>query len=161
MLHAKTRKRGIVERLSKLGLSVSYDRVLSVSTSIGNSVTERFTEEEVVCPPKLRLNLFTTAAVDNIDHNPSSTTAKGAFHGTGISLFQHPSSHYQGQDRSVTLIDGSSKDKKLNLLPEEYANVPPMCLPKKDPVIPLAGSIVSMTECSKIPFALEEEHRYV
>ena len=39
--------------------------------------------EQVVCPPTLRSNVFTTAAVDNIDHNPSATTAKNSFHGTG------------------------------------------------------------------------------
>ena len=34
--------------------------------------------------------LFTTAVIDNIDHNPSSTTATDALHGKGISLSQHP-----------------------------------------------------------------------
>ena len=29
------------------------------------------------------------AVVDNIDHDPSSTTATGSFHGTSISLIQH------------------------------------------------------------------------
>ena len=38
--------------------------------------------KDVVCPPKLRQGLFTTGAVDNIDHNPSSATAKDSFHGT-------------------------------------------------------------------------------
>ena len=32
---------------------------------------------------------FTTAEIGNIVHNPSSTSAEGLFHGTGISLFQH------------------------------------------------------------------------
>eukprot|EP00795_Rhopilema_esculentum_P003929 gene3929-15255_t len=34
--------------------------------------------------------MFTSAAIDNIDHNPSSSTALSAFHGTSISIFQHP-----------------------------------------------------------------------
>ena len=43
----------------------------------------------MVCPPKMRGDVFTPAAVDNIDHNPSSTTSKEeSFRGTGISLFQ-------------------------------------------------------------------------
>ena len=45
----------------------------------------------IVYHPHLKGQLFTTAAVDNIHYNPSSTTASGSFHGTGISLFQHPS----------------------------------------------------------------------
>ena len=30
------------------------------------------------------------AAIDNIDHNPSSSTAQASFHGTSISIFQYP-----------------------------------------------------------------------
>ena len=70
--------------LYDLGLSVSYDRVLSISTDLGKGVSRRFEEEKVVCPTNLRKKLFTTAAIANIDHNPSSTTASDSFHGTGI-----------------------------------------------------------------------------
>ncbi|CAH3023090.1 unnamed protein product [Porites evermanni] len=87
MTHTETRKRTLVDKLYSLGLSISYDRVLELSTDFGNSVCARFESEGVVCPPKLNKGVFTTAAMDNIDHNPSSTTAQGAFHGTGISLF--------------------------------------------------------------------------
>ena len=50
------------------------------------------------------MHLFTTAAVDNIDHNPTSRTAQDSFHGTGISLFQHPSAENPG-----TIAVSSSK----------------------------------------------------
>ncbi|KAG0700044.1 hypothetical protein GWK47_025700 [Chionoecetes opilio] len=46
---------------------------------MGNSVCQLYRIEQVVCPPTLRSNVFTTAAVDNIDHNPSATTAKNSF----------------------------------------------------------------------------------
>ncbi|KAJ8407186.1 hypothetical protein AAFF_G00288620 [Aldrovandia affinis] len=91
MLHAHTRKNELVDRLSHLGLSISYDRVLQLSAQMGNSVCQQFHRERVVCPPKMRGQVFTTAAVDNIDHNPSATTSKDSFHGTAISLIQHPS----------------------------------------------------------------------
>ena len=39
-------------------------------------------------PSQVRHGIFTVGALDNLDHNPSSTTANDAFHGTGISLFQ-------------------------------------------------------------------------
>ena len=35
---------------------------------------------------QLRRGLFTAGALDNLDHNSSSTTAKDSFHGTGISF---------------------------------------------------------------------------
>ena len=40
----------------------------------------------MVCPPKKRGDVFTTAAVDNTDHNCSSTTSTVSFYGTGNSL---------------------------------------------------------------------------
>ena len=69
-----------------LGLCVSYDRLLRLKSDIANGVWQRFRVEDVVCPPKLHHGLFTTGAVDIIDYNPSSATAKDSFHGTGISL---------------------------------------------------------------------------
>ena len=41
----------------------------------------------IVVPAWLRRGLLTVGALDNLDYNPSSTTALGSFHGTGISLF--------------------------------------------------------------------------
>ena len=54
---------------------------------------------QFVCPPNLLRGLFTAGAINNIDYNTSSTTATGSFHGTGISLFQHPNEHSGGVDR--------------------------------------------------------------
>ena len=53
LLHAKTRKRGIIDKLYDLGLCVSYDRILAISTAMGNSMSARFEDENVVSPPKL------------------------------------------------------------------------------------------------------------
>ena len=99
MLHAKTRKRDLIDKQYGLGLSVSCDRVLALSTEMGNKACAQFESDGVVCPIRLRKAVFTTAAVDNIDHNPSSTTAHRSFHGTGISLFQHPTPRSPGEER--------------------------------------------------------------
>ena len=40
-------------------------------------------------PIGLADSVFTTAAIDNVDHNASSSTSENHFHGTSISLFQH------------------------------------------------------------------------
>ena len=98
MLHAHTRKRELVDKMAHLGLNVSYDRIIQLSTHMGNQVCQQFHREQVVCPPQLRSHVFTTAAVDNIDHNPSSTTARDSFHGTAISLIRHPSFVGEGTD---------------------------------------------------------------
>ena len=120
-----------------LGLSVSYDRVLAVSTDLGNAVCRRYQEDRVVYPPNLRLQLFTTAAVDNIDHNPSSTTANDSFHGTSISLFQHVTTNEPGISRERTpLTKTAAGTKKVIALPESYTQVPPASLPNKNIPVP-------------------------
>lgn len=128
VIHAETRKKGLVDKLYRLGLSISYDRVMQISADLGNSVCHRFEEEGVVCPPKLKKSLFTTGCVDNIDHNTSSRTSKDSFHGTAISLTQHPSIDAMGIDRSTNPIlinREGAKMKTLSCLPESYAEVQP------------------------------------
>ena len=53
----------------------------------------------VVCPSVLQKTIFTTAALGNIDHNPSALTTTTSFHCTIMSNFQHPTSQNQGQLR--------------------------------------------------------------
>ena len=100
MLHARSRSKELIDRLNHLGLSIFYDRVIRLFAHRASSVCEQYHREQVVCPPKLVGAVFTTAAVDNIDHNPSSTTSKESFHGTGISLLQHPTVGGEGTDRN-------------------------------------------------------------
>jgi len=149
LLHAKTRKRGLVERMHELGLSISYDRVLQLSTDIGNSVCDQFEKDQLVCPPKLRGGLFTTGAFDNIDHNPSSTTATGSLHGTGISLFQHTSADFAGHERDTIVINPNNvnRRKTMSPLPDAYTTVAPVVLREKEPAVPeLPGPFISESE---------------
>lgn len=84
VIHSESRNRYLVDKLYSLGLSISYGRVMNISTIMGNSVCEMFQNDGVVCPAKLRCNVFTTSAVDYIDDNPSSNTATGSLHGTAF-----------------------------------------------------------------------------
>ena len=78
MIHTKIQKRELVDNLYELGLSISYDHVLEISAKLGNKICHWCMMEKAICPPKLRCELFTSAAVDNIiDHNPSSISAHG------------------------------------------------------------------------------------
>ena len=83
-VHTQTRSEKLITELHELGLSVSYNRVLQLENQIAFTVCEDFRKKGVVCPIQLCKGLFTVGALDNIDHNPSSTTAKDSFHGTGI-----------------------------------------------------------------------------
>ena len=117
----------LIDKLYDIGISIFYDRVLSISTELGNKVIDQFNYDKVVCPPSLKVGAFTKAAINNTDHNPSSNTAASSFHGTAISLFQHLSLG-KGDERG--LPDFQIKQKKLKKLPSYYTDIKPATLNK-------------------------------
>ena len=102
---AKTRKRQIIEMLHENGLSISYDRVLEISAQLGEAVVAQYVEDGVICPPVLRKNLFTTGAVDNIDHNPTATEAETSLQSTSVSIFQQRNIGNPGDEREPLKLD--------------------------------------------------------
>ena len=156
MPHAQTRKRELVDRLFNLGLSISYDRVLRLSAEMGNSECQHFHMEQVVCPPIMQGSEFTTAAVDNIDHNPSATTAKDSLHGTGISLVQHPTFADEGVDRGIVIIGGNTGSKTVHQLPHLYTDVPPVTSSVKQSAVPTTD----MTSLKRNDFTKHSEKEY-
>lgn len=144
-IHAHTRKKELVDSMYTLGLSVSYSRVLEISSELARKACLQFEKDGAVCPMKLRFGLFTTAAVDNLDHNPSSTTAKDSFHGTAISLFQHPTESNTGEERTCTDAEPvASQALTVPDLPKFYSDVPPFAL--KLPVQPPSHENVHDTD---------------
>jgi hypothetical protein len=117
-LYAKTRKRQLIDALFQHGICISNDRVLEISTQLGESVLSQFMEDGVVCPAILQKGLFTTSAVDNIDHNPSATTATISCHGTGISVFQHPVSSTFSDSRTFEF-----KGQKLSAVSPKHTQM--------------------------------------
>lgn len=134
LLHGQTRKRELVDRFFHLGVSISYDRVLSISSSMAAEVAAQYQKDGAVCPFNLRRHLFTTAAIDNIDHNPSSTTSRQSFHGTGISMFQNRENESDGTKRDRHPVE-HMPSLSICSLPEYYTNVTAVSLHTKEPVI--------------------------
>lgn len=161
-VHAVTRKRELVDTLFHLGMCVSYDRLLQVSSDIANGVCQRFRLEDVVCPPKMYNGLFTTGAVDNIDHNPSSATAKDSFHGTGISLMQHRSHNNPGVDRGVLVINQSTPStRSVAHLPASYTTVPPAALKTKQFTAPAVQGPVKLSDLKTATTAADDEYKWL
>ena len=133
----KTQKRELVDTMYQLGLSISYSRVLDISSELGNKICHHYHALNVVCPPELKCGLFTTAAVDNIDHNPSFTSAHDAFHGTAQSLFQlHPNKDNTGVPQRVVTLSETTTKGPIACLPNTYTSIPPVSLIKQDPPVP-------------------------
>lgn len=136
-VHAKTRRKDLADTLFQLGLSISYDRVMDMTTALGNHMSGLYHREQVVCPTTLREGLFTTAAVDNINHNPSCTSSTGSFHGTGISLFQHLISQNKGIYCGVGCdLDSSPLSRRISNLPTSFTTIQPTYLRNKETTIP-------------------------
>lgn len=133
-IHSLTRSKTLINKLYQLGLSISYDRVMEIEEWLATSVSERFREDGCVAPACLRKNIFTVAALDNLDHNPSSTTSVSSFHGTGISIFQFPKENKAGDCRPPITIPPSRAEK--HSLPEGYSVVPPVALVSSSVLVP-------------------------
>ena len=93
----------------------------------------------MVSPSHLRKNLFTVGTLDNIDHNLSSTTAQRSFHGTGISIFQFPTTSNSGIYRGPGVISSNSDSLKYSL-PESYTNVPAVTCTVSELLVPKVRS---------------------
>ena len=98
-----------------------------------------FKSDGVVFPTKFQHGLFTTGNLDNIDHDPTSSSAHTAFHGTAIALTQHCSEVNGGiVERSEghrLFCEGQNSTKnKLKPLPEIYTRVQPAAFPNVNPL---------------------------
>ena len=66
------------------------------------------------------------------------SSSHDSFHGTVVSLVQHPTTEKPGTDRATDVFDPSksSTSKKIASLPSYYSEVPPLTLPSSDIVVP-------------------------
>ena len=82
--------------------------MIEIKNALASASCKKFEEQKLVCPVNLQRGLFTVGALDNIDHKPSATTAKGSFHGTGISIFQFPTLSNPGISQEPLVIEPNS-----------------------------------------------------
>ena len=98
--------------------------MIEIEKDAAYSLCAQSQANDIVCPSHLRNGLFIVGAMDNIDHDPSSTTAQSSFRGTGISLTQFPSADDMG-----TAIEpvATVATERLDL-PHSYTIVPAVAL---------------------------------
>lgn len=133
-LHSLTRSKNLIIKLYQMGLCVSYDRIMEIEEWLAISVSKRFKEDGCVTPVCMKKGLFCVGGLDNLDHNPTSTTAASSFHGTAISIFQFPMDNDDGEHRPPLVIPPTDNEK--HHLPEAYTTVPPVALDKSTVSVP-------------------------
>lgn len=124
-IYLATRKKNLVEKLHKLGLCLSYQRVTQILTNVANAICGVYLRDKAVYPINLSKGHFVTTSVDNIDHNSSSTTSVRSFHGTAISVNIHPDENGPLQFEELPIFS-AAKERKMKQLPSEYTYVEPI-----------------------------------
>ena len=119
----KNRDKGVIEVMNHLQLCPSYDRLKVLANQMGNLTIDTFERHQVAVGHNFTTNQFTTGGADNIDHNPSSTTAYGSFHGLGITLTQHPNISSEGGDAISHSRISKDTPKALKDLPRFYTTL--------------------------------------
>ena len=137
VIHNKTRDLSLIEKLSKFGLCLSKHHVSQLSVSMGNTVIEARERDGMVLTMSLKLGVFSTASVDNIDVEIQSSLSTTSLHGTAASINQHPTEHNQGQPREKIMLNQNVL--KLRQLPDWYTEIKPFHLPND----------VSISHCTK------------
>ena len=81
--------------------NIHTQTVLELERQLATAVCDDIDKKGVVCPTQVRKGIFTVGALDYLDHNPSSTTAKDSFHGAGINFFQSPTRSKMGTPQDI------------------------------------------------------------
>ena len=137
-IHSSTRSKTLIEKMYQMGISVSYDRIMEIEDWLVSSLCQHYKEDGCVSPACLRKGIFSVGALDNLDHNPSSTTSVSPFHGTGISIFQFPTESVPGESRPPLEVPPPVTEHQG--LPESYVTVP---------IVALNTSSVSVPPCNE------------
>ena len=112
------------------GISISYDRLLSITKDLAARMLRQYERDKVFIPCNLRKNIFTIIAKDNIDVNARSTTATKHYHGTSFSVFQFPlvgfpdePITYPEEPEGPAPTNKQSISKKIDRLPSSYTEI--------------------------------------
>ena len=137
----------------ELGLSISDNRVLEISADLGNDICHHYMTENVVCPPKLKCGLFTTAAVTPV-------LLVRMIHSMELVSLCFNTQMVTSVDILELITDNAiSRGATAHLL-ESYVNIIPITVIKHDPFVPkLKGP--NKTNYQLIPQAVEKGFRYV
>ena len=146
-IYSMVRSRTLVQYLFELGICISYDRILSITKSLYDTLQKSYAEHGIFSLTHLRKGCFVVLVKDNIDKNATANLVSSHFHGTGISLLHL---EYENQGERLTTIDfsdSSHQSKKLAPLPAEYSKPSKIYCSEEDYYAPLCNyNFVDLTE---------------
>ena len=114
-VHQKTRSKDIVNTLSGLKLSISYEKVLQIETDIANAVAVSAENNGgIYVPPNIISSVPIHFAIDNTDFSNDTPDGKNEFHGTGQIVFQKK----QAFENETQLVIERSGERNLKFKKE-------------------------------------------
>ena len=127
-------------------MSISYDRLLDIRGGICEKICEEYEENDQVCPESEQDGVFISTAVDNLDHNKTSTESETSIHVTTLSVFQHLTLSMPSKYKTFDLKP--QKNRKKGQLPQNYTEIRPTRESKPEPPKTDAPSFDSATSPS-------------
>ena len=124
-LHTEGRLKIMIISLHKLGMCVSYDRIMEVRKKLALSVCHRYETDGVVIPSNMLLNIFTTLDVDNHDVSKSCNLSRDEFHGTSITFTNHLTRDDMGMERQTITFDAGVPENMKVKVPDHFLVVHP------------------------------------
>ena len=88
-VHKETRSKKLLECLSDLGLSISYDKVMKIENDLGNAVAGNVPQNHgAFVSPNIQPCIPLHFAIDNTDFKNDTSHGKSEFHSTTLVVFQ-------------------------------------------------------------------------
>ena len=88
-VHKSTRSSILVDKLEKLDLAITYDKVMEIETGIANRVLMQMESMGgIYLPHWVEKNEFVWFAMDNIDFLEATPSGMNTLHGTAIAMYQ-------------------------------------------------------------------------
>ena len=116
-----TKSMKLVQMLYEMGIGVTPCRLSEVLDDVGFAISEQYRLENLVLPPRLNKNEFTSGHIDNVDVRTTATHAQSEFHGTAFTLIQANCRQRQRIPMAPAFYP-SAPNRKLTL-PLSYTNV--------------------------------------
>lgn len=89
-VYFSTKSKNTITILNRLGLSISYDKVLRIRARLA-AYALKISENQMPIPSHFDTNGYVTVAFDNFDHNEALISGLGLSHDTVIVFFSRHS----------------------------------------------------------------------
>lgn len=128
-LHQKTRSKDIIEMLSSLNLSCSYEKVLTIKESIAEEIIEQMNNNNgIYIPNTISPNKPLYFAIDNTDVQVDTPDGRGQLHGTAQVIYQQKDDSYEPPPSNIERK--TNKGKKTDGTSNGIYSIKNCCTPQ-------------------------------